>query len=392
MAEFFIKSARLIEPGEGILEGSIHVIDGVIKAIGPDLVFDSHKTECINARGKRLTPGLIDVHTHGMHCFNYDRGADELRAAAALLPRYGTTTVIPTLVPKMTDEMWTVLPELAAAIPDIAEVSIPGLHLEGPFVAIAGAACATLDGDLDLLERLLTACSGRVSVMSIAPEKANIIPVIERLRAAGIAPFITHTRASAEQTWAAIEAGAHHATHFYDVFPVPEENDPGVRPVGAVEAVLAHPEATCDFICDGIHVHPMAVRAAIAAKGVDGVSLITDASFGAGLGPGIYDTPWGYQVEAKPGNAPRIADTEHPFWGALAGSALTMNQGMANLLKWLDLLEEDIWALGTSSPARVLGLTDRGKLQPGMRADLVLWNDDDALTPATVWVEGKRVF
>lgn len=392
MAEFFIKNARLIEPGEGVLEGSIHVRNGVIKALGPDLVFDSSKFECINARGKRVTPGLIDAHTHGMHHYNYDRGADELRAAAALLPRYGTTTVIPTLVPKMTDEMWAVLPELANALSHITEVSIPGLHLEGPFVAIAGAACATLDGDLGLLKELLDACAGRVSVMSIAPEKANIIPVIEHLREAGIAPFITHTRASAEQTWAAIEAGARHATHFYDVFPVPEETDPGVRPVGAVEAILAHPEATCDFICDGIHVHPMAVRAAIAAKGVEGVSLITDASFGAGLGPGVYDTPWGYPVEAKHGNAPRIADPEHPFFGALAGSALTMNQGMANLLKWLDRPEEDIWALGTSSPARVLGLTDRGKLKPGMRADLVLWNDDDALTPAAVWVGGRKTF
>jgi len=392
MAELFIKNARLIEPGEGILEGSIHVRNGVIKALGPDLVFDGGRIECINALGKRVTPGLVDVHTHGMHHYNYDRGAEELRAAAALLPRYGVTTVIPTLVPKMTDEMWAVLPELAAAIPSTTDVSIPGLHLEGPFVAIAGAACATLDGDLELLERLLKACSGRVSVMSIAPEKANIIPVIERLRAAGIAPFITHTRASAEQTWAAIEAGARHATHFYDVFPVPEEIDPGVRPVGAVEAILAHPEATCDFICDGIHVHPMAVRAAIAAKGVAGVSLITDASFGAGLGPGVYDTPWGYKVEAKPGNAPRIADPDHPYFGALAGSALTMNQGMANLLKWIDKPEAEVWAMGTSSPARVLGLTDRGKLEPGMRADLVLWNDDDALTPAAVWVGGEKVF
>jgi len=135
----------------------------------------------------------------------------------------------------------------------------------------------------------------------------------------------------------------------------------------------------------------MAIRAAVAAKGVAGVSLITDASFGAGLGPGVYDTPWGYPVEAKPGNAPRIADPSHPNHGALAGSALTMNQGMSNLLKWIDRPEEDIWAMGTSSPARVLGISDRGKLEPGMRADLVLWNDDEALTPAAVWVGGRKI-
>lgn len=393
MDEFLIHNARLVLPGEDVVRGWVLVRNGIIEMRGPGKGGGGGAVTHIDAGGKRLTPGLIDVHTHGIHHFNYERGADELRGAAAVLGRYGTTTVIPTVVPKMTPEMWKTLPELAAALPAITEVSIPGLHLEGPFVAIAGAACATLDGDLGLLERLLEACAGRVSVMSIAPEQANIIPVIERLRAAGIAPFITHTRASAEQTWAAIEAGARHATHFYDVFPVPEEIDPGARPVGAVEAILAHPEATCDFICDGIHVHPMAVRAAIAAKGCGGVTLITDASFGAGLGPGVYDTPWGYQVEAKPGNAPRIADPAHPSYGALAGSALTMNQGMQHLLQWIDRPEEDVWAMGTSSPARVLGLTDRGSLESGMRADLVLWNDDDeALTPAAVWVGGRKVF
>lgn len=392
MAEFTIANARLVVPGEGIVEGWLHVADGHIAVRGEGEAPRALSGERIDAGGRRLSPGLIDLHTHGIHHFNYDRGADDLRAAAAVLGRYGTTTLIPTLVPNLGPRMWEVLAELAEAIPAVAEVSIPGLHIEGPFVAITGAACETRDGDLGLLRELLDACEGRVSVMSIAPEVPNILPVIEHLRASGVVPFITHTRASVEQTLAAIEAGARHATHFYDVFPVPMETDPGVRPVGAVEAILAHPDATCDFICDGIHVHPMAIRAAIAANGIGGVSLITDASFGAGLGPGVYDTPWGYPVEVKPGNAPRIADPAHPMNGALAGSALTMNQGMGNLLRWLELPEADVWSMGTKSPARVLGLTDRGGLKPGMRADLVLWNDDEALTPAAVWVGGRKTF
>jgi len=391
MGEFLIHNARLILPGEEVTRGWIYVRDGIIDMRGPGKIRGDGPVKRIDARGKRLTPGLIDMHTHGMHRFNYDRGAEDLRAAAALLGKYGTTTVVPTLVPNMGGEMWRMLPDLVQAIADISDVQIPGLHLEGPFVAIAGAACETRDGDVWLLKELLAACEGRVSVMSIAPEVRNILPVIEHLRAEGVTPFITHTRASVDQTLAAIDAGARHATHFYDVFPVPEETDPGVRPVGAVEAILGHPDATCDFICDGIHVHPMAVKAAVAAKGTEGVSLITDASFGAGLGPGTYDTPWGYPVAVKPGDAPRIADPEHPFHGALAGSALTMNRGMANLLHWLDRPVEDVWAMGTASPARVLGLSDRGTLEPGMRADLVLWNDDEALTPAAVWVGGKQI-
>lgn len=391
MAEFLIHNTRLIYPGDRSARGWIRVSGDTIAGTGQGEPPDRRFVERIDAAGKRLTPGLIDIHTHGIHQFNYDRGADELRGAAAVLCRYGTTTVIPTLVPKMTPEMWKVLPELAAALPEITDVSIPGLHLEGPFVAIAGAACETLDGDLDLLEELLAACAGRVSVMSIAPEIKNVIPVIEYLCESGVVPFITHTRASVDETLAAIEAGARHATHFYDVFPVPEETDPGVRPVGAVETLLAHPDATCDFICDGIHVHPMAIRAAIAANGIGGVSLITDASFGAGLGPGVFDTPWGYSVEAKPGDAPRIADPAHPSYGALAGSALTMNKGMQNLLDWIDRPAAEVWAMGTANPARVLRLDDRGSLETGMRADLVLWENGEELTPAATWVGGNKV-
>ena len=391
MDDFLLYNARMILPGEGVALGYLRVADGRIleRGVGaPPTDIEAG----IDAQGKRLTPGMVDFHTHGMHQYNYDRGVDDLRAAAALLGKYGTTTVVPTLVPNMSETMWSVLADLVQAIHTIQDVQIPGLHLEGPFVAITGAACETRDGDVGLLKELLAACNGRVSVMSIAPEVANIIPVIEHLVEAGVTPFITHTRASVDQTQAAIEAGARHATHFYDVFPVPEEKDLGVRPVGAVETILAHPNATCDFICDGIHVDPMAIKAALAAKGPGGVSLITDASFGAGLPPGTYDTPWGYPVEVKAGNAPRIADPDHVYFGALAGSALTMNKGMSNLLGWLDLPEADVWSMGTASPAKVLGLVDRGGLEPGMRADLVLWEEGDELTPAATWVGGKKVF
>ncbi|MBI2497232.1 MAG: N-acetylglucosamine-6-phosphate deacetylase, partial [Opitutae bacterium] len=119
--------------------------------------------------------------------------------------------------------------------------------------------------------------------------------------------FITHTRASVAQTEAAIDAGAVHATHFYDVFYPPTETDPGVRPVGAVETILADPRASVDFIADGIHVHPTAIRAALAAKTFAGVTLITDSNIGAGLPAGVYDTPWGYQVRVSPEEAARHA-------------------------------------------------------------------------------------
>jgi N-acetylglucosamine-6-phosphate deacetylase len=226
--------------------------------------------------------------------------------------------------------------------------------------------------------------------MSVSPDTPNILPVIERLVAQAIVPFITHTRASTEETERAIDAGARHATHFYDVFPVPEITEPGLRPCGAVEALLADPRCSVDFICDGVHVPAVAIRAAFAAKGHAGLILITDSNIGAGLPDGIYPTTFGFPVKVSARNAARIHDPAHPNHGALAGSALTMNVGIANLHQWLKLPPEQIWAMGTSNPARLLGLPKKGVIEPGADADVVVWNDD--FTPQHTWVAGTRVY
>jgi N-acetylglucosamine-6-phosphate deacetylase len=386
MSAFVIDNVRVVRPGVGIEPGSVHVRDGEIVPRGTGV-------GSIDGQGGLLSPGLIDVHTHGIHRFAYDQGVDDLHEAAQVLARYGTTTVVPTLVPMVTPEFMEGLSIFVSAIDEIKGVSIPGVHLEGPFVAITGAACETRDGDVTLLDELLDAAGGRVTVMSIAPDVPNILPVIERLVERGVTPFITHTKASVEQTLAAIDTGARHATHFYDVFPVPDETDPGVRPVGVVETILGDPRTTCDFIADGIHVHPMAIKAAVAALGWERVSLITDASFGAGLPPGDYDTPWGYPVRVEPGNAPRIADPDHPLVGGLAGSALTMNKGLMNLLTWIDRPPDQVWAMATRNPAQAIGLERKGHIEPGANADLVLWDDTDGqLTALCTWVGGEVVY
>ena len=392
-SEFILHNVYWIQPGQSKAQGYVHVVDGKIAVVAPGEAPTESNVATINGNGALLTPGLIDMHTHGIHTWCYDNGPRDLLAATKTLPEYGVTSVIPTVVPKTDDAYLKQLDVLCSAIPETQGTTIPGIHLEGPFVAITGAACETYDGDINLLKDLLEACQGRVAVMSISPEVKNIIPIIEYLVAQDIVPFITHTRATVEDTLKAMDAGASHATHFYDVFPIPEEKDPGVRPVGVVECILGDPRGTCDFICDGVHVDPMAIRAGVAAKGWQGVSLISDASFGAGMPPGDYDTPWGYPVNIAPGNAPRIADPDHPMVGALAGSALTMDRGINNLLQWLDLPEVQVWAMATCNPARVLGLSSKGTLAEGTDADLVVWEEENGTyRPKQTWVNGICVF
>jgi len=386
MPSYLLHDVRIVEPGRRTSPGHLLVRDGTIAAHGQDLTAPDDTVRVINGDGRLLTPGLIDVHTHGIGHSLYETGGEALRCAARDLVRFGVTTILPTVVPHPHPESFARLADLAAAVPEIREINVPGLHLEGPFMAIGGAACPTLPGDLALLDQLLTCCDGRVTVMSVSPDTPDILPVIAALRERDIQVFLTHTRANVEQTEAALAAGARHATHFYDVFYAPAETDPGVRPVGAVEAILADPRASVDFIADGVHVHPTAIRAAIAAKGWGGVILITDSNIGAGLPAGIYPTSWGYDIRVSPETAAR-----HATKNTLAGSALTMDRGMANLLRWLPHLPpEQVWAMGTLNPARLLGLARKGHLDPGADADLVLWDDD--LTAAMTWTNGTLVY
>ncbi len=383
MNAWWIRNVRLVFPGERVTPGSVAVEDGLIRAIDP--AEPPRDAQVVDGGGKLLTPGLIDVHTHGIHTFQYEAGAAAVQAAGPVLGRYGTTTVLPTVCPQRGPDMLKRLRAAADALTTGAGVHMPGLHLEGPFVAIAGAACATLPGDLGLLDEIFDACLGRIAVMSLSPEQPGIIPVIERLRERGVVVFITHTRATPEQTQQAIAAGVTHATHFYDVFPAPEVTEPGVRPAGVVETVLANRHVSVDFIADGVHVHPMAIRAFAVAKGWQGVVAITDANIGAGLPAGEHATPWGFRVRVRPGDGARNVDTN-----GLAGSALTMDAAMRNLMQWLDLPSEQVWAMGTCNPARLLGLERTGTLAPGANADLVLWNED--LTPDKTWCQGKLVY
>ncbi len=380
-SSLLITNVRIVEPSQRVYSGDVLVRDGRIAAAGKVDGAAAAGAKKLDGGGRLLTPGLIDVHTHGLMHALYDT-PEGLHEAAKVLGQFGVTTVLPTIVPQMKEGWAEGLAAVAAAIPSVRGVNIPGLHLEGPFMAIGGAACPTLPGDLGLLEEMLSACQNRVTVMSISPDTPNIIPVIERLREKKIVVFLTHTRASVVQSEAAIAAGAVHATHFYDVFYAPAESDPGVRPVGVVETVLANRGVSVDFVADGVHVHPMAIRAALAAKGPEGIILITDSNIGAGLPPGVYDTKWGFQVRIREGDGAR-----HITKNSLAGSALTMNRGIANLSKWLDLPPEHIWAMGSSNPARLLGLSQTGRIAAGADADLVLWNDN--FQPVKTWVKGE---
>ncbi|MEN8228276.1 MAG: YjbQ family protein, partial [Bacteroidota bacterium] len=201
--------------------------------------------------------------------------------------------------------------------------------------------------------------------------------------------FVTHTVATVKQTQDVIKLEVKHATHFYDVFPCPEVTEPGVRPCGAVEAVLADKNVSVDFILDGVHVDPIAVKMALACKtnGSGKLCLITDSNVGAGLEPGRFNFGNSGEVEFAYKGAPaRMVENN-----GLAGSGLTMDQALRNAVKWLDISLHEAVKLVSTNPAEVIGLGHRkGKLDIGYDADFVVL--DQQLNVNQTWIAGKQCF
>lgn len=358
---------RLVEDCAVLLE------DGVIRKIGCSDRFASVENyEIIDGCGSYLVPGFIDLHTHGVHEYLIDNGPEDLARMCEVLPQYGVTGFLPTVCPRPKGEDSEFLATLAGV--ESKGTTVLGFHLEGPFLTITGALPAEALGtnDPERVNALVAAASPYPAVFSISPDFEGIGDLLPLMTANGIPAFITHTKADVKQTQAAIEGGARHATHFYNVFYAPDETDGGVRPCGAVEAILADGRVSVDFILDGEHVDPVAIKMALQCKGPGDVVLITDSNIGAGLPPARF--MFGQdEVEIKyPGGPARMTENSR-FPCGLAGSGLTMDRVVRNAVEMLGIELPQAIRMVSANPARVLGLESRkGKIVEGYDADLVL--------------------
>ena len=347
----------------------------------------------VDAGGRFLAPGFIDLHIHGLHQHLVNHNPADLAAAAAILPRYGVTGFLPTVCPLPPGRDAAALRALAEAASGAAGARVLGFHLEGPFLTLTGAISKDSLGPADpaRVDALMAAAAPFPAIFSIAPDMPGIEPLIRRMARSGAPVFMTHTAATVAETQRAIAAGACHATHFYDVFPVPPVTEGGVRPCGAVEAILAAPRVSVDFILDGVHVDPVAVQMALQCKGPDRVCLITDAMVGTGLPPGRYSFGGQEVIFAEPGAPARLVGSPTHKGGGLSGSGLTLNLAVRNAVQMAGTSLPQAVRMASANPAQVLGLAgSKGRLLPGYDADLVLF--DEAFGVQQTWIAGASVF
>ncbi|PMV23173.1 MULTISPECIES: N-acetylglucosamine-6-phosphate deacetylase [unclassified Pseudomonas] len=322
-----------------------------------------------------LLPGFIDLHVHGGGGKDIMEGSDAFETITRTHVRFGTTSLLATTMTAPVDEISSVLGQLGTFCErrPTGSARVLGVHLEGPYInpgklgAQPNFAHTALMAEVEAYLRLAP-----IRVITIAPEIAGHDGLIRALSERGVRMQIGHTLGSYEEGVAALAAGATSFTHLYNAMSPLHHREPGI-----VGAALAHAKYA-ELIPDLLHVHPGAMR--VALRSIPCLYCVTDSTAAAGMPDGEYKL--GSHTVTKCLGGVRLAD------GTLAGSTLTMDQALRNLVK-IGLPVSEASQRLSQFPADYLGLEERGRLQPGSFADCVRL--DRSLTLTDVMVEGETI-
>lgn len=330
------------------------------------------RAKLIDFENAILAPGFVDIHIHGSGGHDImEVGAGALPAVERLLARHGVSSYFPTTVTAPVETILAALDRLANAVEDRAAGKSPdglraqplGIHLEGPFISHIRRGVhppeLLLQPSLEIFERFWQAARGHIRIMTIAPELPGAQKLIAEATRLGVCVSLGHSDADLETTRTAVAAGARHATHTFNAMRPLNHRQPGI-----MGEVLTDPKVTADLIADGIHLDPTIVRLVLQAKGLDSSILITDAISATGMPDGKYRLGL-LEVEVRHGKC--LSN------GKLAGSVLTMDRAVRNVMRFADWDLQQALRPATLNPARVMGVAGRkGLLVAGADADIVV--------------------
>ena len=373
-----IINGQVFDLEQGFLSRDVLTDGGQIaSASGDDRILD--------AAGCYVIPGLVDVHFHGCVGEDFsDATPDGLQKIADFELSQGVAYLCPTGMTLPEDQLTAICKNTAAhRAKHSGGAEVVGAHLEGPFLCMAkkGAQNGDYlhDPDTAMLKRLQAAAEGCVRLVTLAPEQPNSIEFIKAAVEMGVTVSVGHTTADYNTARAAFEAGASHATHLFNAMPPLAHRDPGV--IGAAFDV---PHVQPELICDGIHVHGSAVRAAFRLFGKERMILISDSLRATGMPDGEY--PFGGQMIEVHGNRATILG--HPE--TLAGSVTSLMGCLRQAVSFGIPLADAVRAC-TYNPARSIGIDGRaGTLDVGKEASIVLLNEKDLSIKAIVF-KGQKV-
>lgn len=360
-----IVNGIILTPDEQISGQGVIVEGGRIARIDPVGLVEA-QSNTIDARGFYVTPGLIDLHVHGAYGFDtMDATPEAIHGMGRFFARHGVTSYLPTTVTASAED-------ISAAIQNIGAMSLPsdgawplGIHLEGPYLShdYCGAQSPQYLRPADIKEYKLWLENGQVRLITVAPEVEGVLGLIEAGVETGIEFAAGHSGASYEQMRLAIEHGLHQVTHTFNGMPPLHHRSPGV-----LGAALSEERLRCQIIADGVHVHPAVVKVLVKSKGIDRTILISDAMRATGMPDGDYALG-DQQVHVKGG----VARTQA---GGLAGSTLTLDQALCNIMHFADLSFQEALPMATRVPAAAMNWEGKkGVIAPNADADILIMDD-----------------
>lgn len=338
-----------------------------------------------------IVPGFVDVHVHGIAGIDALDGSDAVARIAKRLPRHGVTAFCPTSIACAPGDLRVLLTAVRAArtARDGDSARVLPAHLESNFInpEFKGAQPdVCIRGPREIVEGAFSGpdiideierARADVGIITLAPEIDGVLDLIPQLAKNGHYVSLGHSGATYEQGLEAVAAGARHATHLFNRMSGFSHRCPGLA-----GAVLDSDEVAAEVICDGVHVHPAAVRLAVGAKSPSRIMAVTDGTAGSGLAPGAHARLGGRTITV--GDAAYLDD------GTLAGSVLTMDRAFEKLVTLMGFSLVDAALMCATTPARELGLQGAGVLVQGALADFVVL--DRQLNVVQTYIAGLCVW
>lgn len=386
-----IHNGQLITPDRIIPDGSVLIRDGVITAVS-DHDLDLPEAVTLDAGGRYISPGFIDIHVHGGGGHDFmDNTVEAFLEIAKTHAGFGTTAMYPTTLSGSTEDIVKTLKTYDEAFPlNDSGAQFMGLHLEGPYFAMnqRGAQDPRWIRDPDPKEyEYILSRSNSIKRWSAAPELEGAIPFARYLKLKGILASLAHTDAIYEEVIEAFENGYTLATHLYSgMSGVTRRN--AYRYAGVVESAFIIDEMNVEIIADGVHLPAPLLKLIFKIKGRDKIALITDAMRAAGMPPGesvIGNLHTGLKVIVEDGVS------KLPDRSSFAGSVATADRLVRTMIHMAGVPLTDAIRMITQTPASIMNISDqKGSLTVGKDADIVIF--DENITIHTTMVKGKVIY
>ena len=361
-----ITADRLITPEQSIANPVVVIEDGIIASIDSRANAGQPSAEQLDFPGCTLAPAYFDIHIHGSAGCDVMEGTPEaFSTVGKFLACHGVGAYLPTTVTAPMDATLRSLERMSALIGQHIEGARPlGIHIEGPFLSPhkKGAHPANLlqTPSVEAFDRMWQAAQGKIRLMTIASELPNAEDVITHATNLGVRVSLGHSNADTAAARAGIRAGAVTATHTFNAMRSFDHRDPGL-----LGEVLSNDDLFAELICDGLHVHPDAVRIYWKSKGSQRAMLITDAMSAAGMPDGNYKLG---ELDVRVVNGKCVIGEN-----TLAGSTLTLDRGVRNFAEFTKASIDEVSKLASRNPARMTGFgREIGSLGVGRTADIAV--------------------